>query len=244
MKKTKDDQAPVRVLCLAAAACAALLLSACYSSSDLVGDGGEDGAPHDGAEDRVQPDPATDPVPDPVPDLPFDPLIDDVPEEELPGPGITFILSFITDIPDYEYLYVQTSDMSCYQTWISITDGAGFYPLESDCAICPCDSCDSCAVCGACMPMVAALGSGDSITYEWDGTVYYRGMCAPSPDVDMMCEYTGSLRYGDYLALFCFSVAGPGAYPDQYIPDPFCVEVPFSYPVPGGVVRYTVDNGG
>jgi len=225
----------------AAAGCAAILLSSCYSSGHHSDDVSQDDAaePHPDAVDQP-----ADPVPDLVPDVVPDVAVDDVPPDELPGPGITFILSFITDIPGYEYLYAQQSDMSCHMTWIGVHDGAGGYPLEHDCAICLCDECASCAVCGACLQVVAAVAGGESISYEWDGTVWATGMCSPYPDEDWTCEIPGALAPGDYLARFCFAVAGPSAFPDGIIPDPWCEDVRFTYPVPGGVVEYTVNNGG
>ena len=227
------------------AACAALLLSSCYSSGRHSDDVSQDDAaePHPDAVDQPA-DPVHDPGPDLVPDIVPDIAVDDVPPDEPPGPGITFILSFITDIPSYEYLYAQQSDMSCRTTWITLRDGARSFSMAHDCAICPCDECASCAVCGACMQVVIPVAGGERVTYEWDGTVWNMGMCSPYPDEDWGCEYTSALAPGDYLARFCFAVAGPNAFPDGIIPDPWCEDVPFTYPVPGGVVEYTVNNGG
>lgn len=224
-----------------AAACVALLVASCYSSGRHSDDVSQDDAT-DPRPDAV--DQPADPVPDPVPDLVPDVAVDDVPPDELPGPGITFILGFITDIPGYEYLYAQQSDMSCRMTWISVWSGTSSFSMEHDCAICTCDECASCAVCGACLQVVVPVAGGESVSYEWDGTVWNMGMCSPYPDEDWGCEYTTALAPGDYIARFCFAVAGPGAFPDGIIPDPTCEDVRFTYPVPGGVVQYTVNNGG
>jgi hypothetical protein len=224
-----------------AAACGALLLASCYSSGRHSADVSQDDATYPRPDAVDQP---ADPVFDPVPDLVPDAIVDDVPPDEPPGPGITFILHFITDIPGYEYLYVQQSDMSCRMMWISIHDGTRGYAMEHDCAICLCDECTGCAVCGACMQVVIPVAGGESVSHAWDGTVWATGMCSPYPDEDWTCEIPGALAPGDYRARFCYAVAGPGAFPDGIIPDPMCEDIPFTYPVPGGVVEYTVNNSG
>jgi len=220
--------------CLLAAL--ALLNLSCGSDSDLAGDTDQD-PPADAAVEETPGDPA----PDVPPDEQQDPVTDEVP----PGPGITFVLGFITDIPMDEFLYAQTSSESCTLGWIGVLGGAGAVPMQSDCSICSCDECTGCAVCGMCMVAAERLASGDDVRYQWDGVVHERDTCQSSPSgPSMPCENAASLEPGEYTARFCFGIGDENAYPDNIISDPICHDVVFTYPVPDGVVEYVVNNSG
>ncbi|MFH1438910.1 MAG: hypothetical protein ABIJ56_24605 [Pseudomonadota bacterium] len=217
---------------------AAFLMSSCGSDTGLSGDGSTDSsADRDAAEEEAAADALPDPEPDPDPDL------SDVDEVEGPGPDITFILGFITDIPGYEYLYAQTSDYSCVLTWITLRDGSSRIPMLSDCAICACDVCDTCAVCGACMTSAAQVDSGGDVRFEWDGVVHARDTC-DSGGVDMPCETETALDPGTYTARFCWGIADENGFPDNVIPDPRCEDITFDYPVHGGTITHVVNNSG
>lgn len=217
------------------AACALWCLS-CGSDSNLSGDTTQD-SPIDPVADETPGDPVLDVAQDEL----QDPVTDDVP----PGPGITFVLGFITDIPMDEFLYAQTSSESCTLGWIGVIGGAGAVPLQSDCSICSCDECTGCAVCGMCMVAAERLASGDDVRYDWDGVVHERDTCQASPTgPSLSCENATSLEPGEYTARFCFGIGDENAYPDDIISDPICHDVTFTYPVPGGVVQYVLNNGG
>jgi hypothetical protein len=158
-----------------------------------------------------------------------------------PGPQITFRLSFVTDIPGHELLYVQTSDYEGHQRWADISGAS----LQERCDICTCEECTGCPVCGPAMPAVAALGSGESIEWTWNGVTHPTGTCVEGPGgPEHICKEQGNLEPGTYPAVFCFEVAGPDAFPEGWLESPACVDVEFVYPVPGGVVEHLVNNSG
>ncbi len=218
----------------------AFLMASCGSDTGLSGDGSTDSAAdRDAAEDEAAADILPDPEPDPDPD------VSDVGEVEVPGPDITFILGFITDIPGYEYLYAQTSDYSCDMTWITIWNGPSRIRMLPDCSICGCDECDTCAVCGACMTSAAQVDSGSDVRFEWDGVVHARGTCTPeSGGPAMTCERKIALEPGIYTARFCWGIADENGFPDNVIPDPWCEHITFDYPVYGGTITHIVNNSG
>jgi len=173
---------------------------------------------------------------DPAPDTPVDPGLDPA------GPGVTFEISFLTDIPGYEYLYVQTSDEMGHQTWVSVPGRS----LQWRCDLCLCEECSECAVCGPAMTVVERVAAGGSASWTWDGTLYPLSTCTPGPGAPgESCQETGGLDAGTYAARFCWGTGPVDAFPDGWIPDPVCDTVTFDYPVGGdGVVRYLVNNGG
>lgn len=182
------------------------------------------------------PDAPLDAPVDPVVDPPTDPGIDP------PGPGITFEISFITDVPGYEHLFVQASDAMGHQTWASIPGQA----LQWRCDLCQCDECSGCAVCGPAETIVERVAAGDSTRWTWDGTLHPLATCTPGPGgPEEPCQETGRLDAGTYTARFCWAAGPEDAFPDGWIPDPVCDTVTFDYPVGGdGVVGYLVNHGG
>ena len=218
----------------------AFLMASCGSDTGLSGDGSTDSAVDRDAEEEAA---AADILPDPEPDP--EPELNDVEEVEVPGPDITFILGFITDIPGYEYLYAQTSDYSCDMTWITMWDGSSRIPMLPDCSTCACDECDACAVCGSCMTAAAQVEGGSDVRFEWDGVVHARDTCTPdSGGADMPCEIKIALDPGTYTARFCWGIADENGFPDDVIPDPWCEDITFDYPVHGGTITYVVNNSG
>jgi len=202
----------------------AAVVAACGGTTGLEGDA------------DVSVETPTEPALDPPSDPPTDPV----------GPGITFRISFVTDIPDDEHLFVQVSDEMGHQTWASVEDGGTMQPLQWRCDLCMCDECSECAVCGPALTMVERVSAGDSTTWTWDGTLYPLTTCTPGPGApEEQCQEIGWLHPGTYAARFCWGTGPVDAFPDGWIPDPVCDTVEFDYPVEGdGVVEYLVNNGG
>ena len=199
-----------------------LLLPACGGSTGIQGDA----------------DVSTESPADPVTDLAIDPGIDPL------GPGITFRISFITDIPGYEHLFVQVSDPMGHQTWASVEDGGAALPLQWRCDICTCDECTDCPVCGPAETIVERVAAGESTSWTWDGTLHPLATCSPGPGApEEQCLETGWLDAGTYTARFCWGTGPVDAFPDGWIEDPVCDTVTFDYPVEG-VVGYLVNHGG
>ena len=169
-------------------------------------------------------------------------MADEPVETAPPDTGITFVLSFITDTPDAEFLYVQRNDYDCYIGWLDVLSGETWIGLNFSC--CTCDHCDSCLGCGACDTDVLRVTSGGNVTYEWDGVAYYQETCTTSEGYATPCLNAGVLAPGYYTARFCWGIGGLDAYPLGEIYNPECTEVSFAYPVEGGVVSYTVDRAG
>jgi len=217
----------------------ALAIAGCSGAANLGGD-----AAADGARD-VPADTAADTAADAAADAAADTA--DVAQDDGGGrPGITFILAFLTDIGGYEFLYAQRMDNSCRTTWVSVRQGERTVGMQGDCSICTCDVCANCPICGMCMIDLAKVGSGERVEYAWDATTYARDTCVPGADGHPIpCIREGALEPGSYTARFCWAIGGPDAYPpDGVIEEPTCEDVPFTYPVPGGIVRFTVDNSG
>ena len=111
--------------------------------------------------------------------------------------------------------------------------------------ICECWECTGCPVCGPAMPVVERIGSGGVHTWEWDGVAWRLESCVEGPGgPEHMCQQEGPLEPGVYTARFCFGFGGPDAYPGDWIEDPVCMDVEFTYPVAGGIVEYLVNNSG
>jgi hypothetical protein len=182
-------------------------------------------------------------------DVTSDPILDTVtdPASDPAGPGITFRIGFITDIPDYEHLFVQVSDVLGHQTWVSLVSGAGTLSMQRRCDICLCEECGECAVCGPALEMVERIPAGGSHEWTWDGTLYPISTCVPGPGgPEEMCQEPDVLPAGSYAARFCWATGPADAFPDGVIPsgDLVCADVEIDYPVEGGVVEYVVNYGG
>lgn len=156
------------------------------------------------------------------------------------APGsITFRLRFVSDIP--ESIYLQTSGLAGHPEWITTLDaGANALKMFRPCEVCECGACDQCGVCGAAMPMVEAIESGADKTLEWTAVTFPWGSCSQGRS----CYRSSLLEPGGYTARFCWGSAADGTGPGHSIVGITCADVPFTFPVEGGVVSYTVDHGG
>jgi len=200
--------------------CTALVLAGCGHATGIEGDVGMD-------------------VPDSAPDVPPEASVD------LAGRGITFTMSFVTDIPFDEFLYAQVSDEMGHELWVSVSGPEGSVEMQGRCDICSCEECTGCPVCGPALPAVEMVVAGDAISFVWDGITYPIGTCVEGPGGPVhTCEDWGILEPGGYTATFCWSTGPAGAFPDGWIVEPVCDTVDFGYPVEGGVVQYVVNYGG
>ncbi len=212
--------------------------AACGGGSSIEGDTSIDTAP----------DAPSDSPADTAADTPADTAIDAVDTvDDVPLPGaVTFEIGFVTDIPGYEYLFVQSGDYMGMVAWISVLDPSmTAVPLQPRCDICACDECTGCGVCGIADPFLTMAGSGSSTEWAWDGVTHPVSTCRLSPmGPDHDCQETGTLPAGPYTARFCWGSGPADSYPNDVIDSPVCADVAFDYPVPGGRVLHVVNYGG
>ena len=156
---------------------------------------------------------------------------------------ITFSIGFITDVPTSEFMYVQTSDENGWQQWVSVLDGSQTVPLQGKCTICPCDVCVNCPLCGPAKTKTVQVPSHSSVSWTWKGKIWPEHRCAdPSSGADIACQDQGTLAPGKYIARFCYGIGDDqGPFPTEV---PSCNDVPFTYPVDGGVVGFMLNNSG
>ena len=205
-------------------------------------------------EGDTSPDSLADSPADTTFDSPADTPADEGPDTPADGPdadgplpgGITFEIGFVTDIPGYEYMFVQTGDFMGMVAWISVLDaGASRVELQARCDVCTCTECTGCGICGIADPVVTMVESGSSATWAWDGVTHPVSSCSLSPGgPEYQCQEEEPLAPGAYTARFCWGLGTADAYPDDVIESPACADVAFEYPVPGGRVSHVVNNGG
>ena len=86
-----------------------------------------------------------------------------------PAGEIVFSLSFQSDQPVGDQIYVQQSDASGHAQWIEVLGPGGVtLRIEADCGVCDCASCGpGCAVGGAGPDIVEKLVPGSQVDYAW-----------------------------------------------------------------------------
>lgn len=155
------------------------------------------------------------------------------------GRGLVFRLRLVSDVP--ESVYLQASGMSGDPEWIGVRDASGAaLAMFQPCELCACTECLRCGVCGMARPVVAEVVANSAYDLAWDARVFPRGNCGASTS----CYRALDLAPGPYVARFCWADAVDGTGPGHQVTGVTCADVPFVFPVAGGVVSHLVDHGG
>jgi hypothetical protein len=157
--------------------------------------------------------------------------------------SISFVLHFISDIP--ESIWVDETDDAWLASghWLTILRGGAPIRKAQACEYCSCDDCPSCPICGAPCPTVAEIPEGGSVEYEWGGLEYPFAPCPDDTATECLQETVAPP--GHYTARFCWGLDVEGTPPcPAEVREVRCDEVDFEVPERDGVVEFTVDHGG